>query len=1091
MSIRVALHHRTSYRYDRLVTLSPQIVRLRPAPHSRTPIEAYQLSVEPSEHFCNWQQDPQGNWLARLVFPKPSDRFIVTVDLVADLTVINPFDFFLEDSAEHWPFAYAAEAARELRPYLELLPDCPRLDAYLRDLAPARQRTVDLLVALNRRLWQDIRYIIRLEPGVQTPDETLEKRSGSCRDSAWLLVQLLRRLGIAARFCSGYLIQLVADQPPLEGPAGPERDFTDLHAWCEAYLPGAGWVGLDPTSGLLTGEGHIPLAATADPQTAAPVSGTYAFTPRHEGDVCACDFQVEMRVTRVHEDPRVTKPYTAEQSAAIHALGLAVDARLRDDDVRLVMGGEPTFVSIDDFDSPEWNVSALGDHKRERANELVRRLRARFAPQGALVCGQGKWYPGEQLPRWAFSVWWRRDGEAVWRDARWIADERRPAGHGLADAERFLTALTKRLGIGMQTVQAGYEDAWYHLWRERRLPINVDPFESRLEDPLERARLARIFRQGLATPVGYALPLTHDGVHWRTGQWFLREERLYLIPGDSPMGYRLPLDSLPWVAPEDREPWVEPDPSVPRPPLAPAPLIVQETLSPPPAAGQSARGQVRTALCVEPRQGVLHVFLPPLPSAEAWLALVAAVEDTARDVGLPVQLEGYTPPWDPRLLSFSVTPDPGVIEVNIHPAFDWQEAVAITRGLYEEARLSRLTAEKFLIDGRHTGTGGGNHITLGGPSPLESPFLRRPDLLASLVAYWHNHPSLSYLFSGLFIGPTSQAPRADEARTETAYELETALRLARTASSERPWLVDRIFRHLLVDLTGNTHRAEFSIDKLYSPDHAGGRRGIVELRAFEMPPHPEMSLAQQLLTRALVARCWRAPYVQPLIDWGTALHDRWLLPWFVWDDFLDVCQDLRDHGIAIDSAWFAPHFEFRFPVAGRITHRSLTLELRTAAEPWPVLGEEVLASGTARFVDSSLERLQIRLDGGTPGRHLVTVNGHPLPLHPVGSGGTMVAGLRFRAWQPPSCLHPTVGVHTPLVIDIVDGWSARAVAGCTYHVAHPGGRNYQTRPVNAREAEARRAARFQPFGFAPGPRAVVAPEPDPRYPFTLDLVRLA
>lgn len=1089
MTIRVALHHRTAYRYDRPVTLTPQVIRLRPAPHTRTPICAYQLTIEPEEHFCNWQQDPQGNWLARIVVPRPSTHFIVTVDLVADLTVINPFDFFLEDSAEHWPFAYAPEAARDLRPYLELLPNCPRLDAWVAQLAPERQRTVDLLVALNRRLWREIRYIIRLEPGVQTPDETLEKASGSCRDSAWLLVQVLRRLGIAARFCSGYLIQLAADQPPLEGPAGPDRDFTDLHAWCEAYLPGAGWIGLDPTSGLLTGEGHIPLAATADPQTAAPVSGAYAFTPRDAEDRCACDFQVEMRVERIHEDPRVTKPYTEAQRAAIARLGAEIDARLQADDVRLVTGGEPTFVSIDDFDSAEWNTAALGAHKRERANELVRRLRARFAPQAALVCGQGKWYPGEQLPRWAFSLWWRRDGAPVWREADLIADERRPAGHGIAEAERLLVALTELLGIGADTALPGYEDAWYHLWRERRLPVNVDPFDSRLEDPLERERLARVFRRGLAQPVGYALPLAHDGTAWRTGRWFLRDERLYLIPGDSPMGYRLPLDSLPWVAPEDREAWVVPDPSIPRPPLQPAPWIVARADEAPPPLGVSARGLVRTALCIEPRQGVLHVFLPPLPSLEAWLGLVAAVEAAAARCGLPVQLEGYTPPHDPRLVSLSVTPDPGVIEVNIHPQASWAEAEAVTRGLYEEARLARLTAEKFLIDGRHTGTGGGNHITVGGPTPLESPFLRRPDLLASLVAYWHNHPSLSYLFSGLFIGPTSQAPRADEARTETAYELETALRLARRSGDGRPWLVDRIFRHLLVDLTGNTHRAEFSIDKLYAPDQPGGRRGIVELRAFEMPPHPDMSLAQQLLVRALIARCWRAPYAQPLVDWGTALHDRWLLPWFLWQDFEDVCEDLAAHGLPVQPEWFAPHAEFRFPIAGQVVHRSLTLELRTAAEPWPVLGEEVLASGTARFVDSSLERLQVRLDGGTPGRHLVTVNGRPLPLHPVGSGGTLIAGVRFRAWQPPSCLHPTVGVHTPLVFDIVDAWTGRAVAGCTYHVAHPGGRNYETRPVNAREAEARRAARFQPFGFTPGPRAVTPPEPDPRYPFTLDLVR--
>jgi uncharacterized protein (DUF2126 family) len=501
---------------------------------------------------------------------------------------------------------------------------------------------------------------------------------------------------------------------------------------------------------------------------------------------------------------------------------------------------------------------------------------------------------------------------------------------------------------------------------------------------------------------------------------------------------------------------------------------------------------VRTALCVEPRGGVLHVFLPPIPGADDYLALVAAIEDAAAALGLPVQLEGYPPPHDPRLRSLSVTPDPGVIEVNIHPGASWDELVERTTTLYEEARQTRLTTEKFQLDGRHVGTGGGNHITLGGPTPLDSPFLRRPQLLASLVNLWHNHPSLSYLFSGWFIGSTSQAPRADEGRSETAYELETALRQVGDGPAP-PWLPDRVFRNLLIDLTGNTHRAEFSIDKLYSPDSPGGRRGLVELRACEMPPHAEMSLAQQLLVRALVARCWREPYRQPLVDWGQALHDRWLLPWYLWDDFGDVIDDLRTHGLPLERDWFLPHREFRFPVAGRIEHRGLALELRTAAEPWPVLGEEAGAGGTARYVDSSLERLQVLVTGATPGRHLVLVNGQPVPLHPAGRADALVAGVRYRAWHPASCQHPTIGVHTPLVFDLVDRWTGRAVAGCTYHVAHPGGRNYATRPVNANEAEARRGVRFQAMGFTPGQRTIVESQlqPDPQRPFTLDLLRTA
>jgi uncharacterized protein (DUF2126 family)/transglutaminase-like putative cysteine protease len=1088
MTIRVAIHHRTSYTYDRRVTMSPQVIRLRPAPHARNAIHAYNLTITPGNHFLNWQQDPQGNWQARVVIPEPTDEFSVQVDLVAEMTVFNPFDFFVEESAEHFPFTYAPELGRELRPYLETVADLPVLDAWMTTVDRTPRRTVELLVALNIRLSREIGYIIRLEPGVQTPDETLVKAKGSCRDSAWLLVQALRRLGIAARFCSGYLVQLVADEKSLDGPSGTDKDFTDLHAWCEAYLPGAGWIGLDPTSGLLAGEGHIPLAATADPQTAAPITGAFAYEQEDEDDECTTEFGFEMSVSRVHEDPRVTKPYTAEQWSNIDKLGELVDARLREDDVRLTMGGEPTFVSIDDYDGEEWNTAALGPKKRERANELIRRLRDRFAPGAFLHMGQGKWYPGEQLPRWAFTAVWRADGQPVWQDDALIADERTPSKHDDSHAKAFAEALAGRLGVPDAHILPGFEDSWYHLWRERRLPTNVDPFDSRLEDPIERERLARVFRQGLEKTVGYAFPLACDWGVWRSGKWFLREERMYLLPGDSAMGFRLPLDSLPWAAPGDRVQQLPDDPSIPRKALQPRPIRVQ-VAGERPKAKQSAAGHVRTAICVEPRGGVLHVFLPPLPTADDYLALVAAVEDTARWLKMPVQLEGYPAPTDPRLKSLSVTPDPGVIEVNIHPQHSWEEMRETTRQLYEESRQTRLGTEKFLLDGRHTGTGGGNHITLGGATTLDSPFLRRPELLASMVAYWHNHPSLSYLFSGLFIGATSQAPRADEARSETAYELQTALQQIESGYSSQPWITDRVFRNLLVDMTGNTHRAEFSIDKLYSPDSPGGRKGLLEMRACEMPPHADMSLAQQLLVRSLVARFWRQPYRAPLTNWGMQLHDRWMLPWFVWTDFEDVCAELGEHGLAVDPTWFAPHREFRFPVCGVLQHRGLELELRTALEPWPVLGEEGGGSGTVRFVDSSIERLQILLRGATDRRHIVTVGGRPLPLHPTGTAGEFIAGVRYRAWQPPSCLHPTIASHAPLVIDVVDAWNARAVAGCTYHVAHPGGRNYDTRPVNAFEAEARRVARFQSLGFSPGPRQVAVPKPDPDSPYTLDLRR--
>ncbi|HEX5270148.1 MAG TPA: transglutaminase family protein, partial [Gemmataceae bacterium] len=568
MPIRVALNHQTHYHYDRPVTLLPHVIRLRPAPHCRTPILSYSLRVEPSPHFLNWQQDPYSNYLARVVFPRPARELRVEVDLVAEMTAINPFDFFVESYAEKSPLAYDEGLARELVPYLEAAPVGPRLPELVDSLWRRDLRTIDYVVEINRRVQKEVRYVIRMEPGVQTCEETLTLASGSCRDSAWLLVQVLRRLGLAARFASGYLIQLAADEKSLDGPSGPERDFTDLHAWAEVYLPGAGWIGLDPTSGLLAGEGHIPLACAADPTSAAPVTGSYTWAKGGEDDRCDERFHVEMAVSRVRETPRVTKPYTEGQWRAIDALGERVDEALRAGDVRLTMGGEPTFVSIDDRDSPEWAVAALGPGKRGLGGVLLKRLRDRFAPGGLLHFGQGKWYPGESLPRWAFGCWWRRDGVALWHDPSLVADPERDYGHGWGDARRFARELAARLGVDPEFAVPAYEDAWYYLWRERRLPTNVDPLESRLDDPEERHRLARVFEHGLGEPVGLALPLRRrhrpDGSYWESGQWLLRREHLFLMPGDSPMGHRLPLDSLPWEPPESRDAVIPADPFAPR-----------------------------------------------------------------------------------------------------------------------------------------------------------------------------------------------------------------------------------------------------------------------------------------------------------------------------------------------------------------------------------------------------------------------------------------------------------------------------------------------------------------------------------------------
>jgi uncharacterized protein (DUF2126 family) len=1103
MGINVALTHKTHYRYDRRVMLGPQVIRLRPAPHCRAPILAYSLKVRPEHHFINWQQDPESNYLARLVFPEPTTELFVQVDLIAEMGVFNPFDFFLEPYAEECPFTYDAMLARELRPYLETEPAGRRLTEFLSRVPRARVRTIDFLVGLNQRVKDEVGYVIRMEPGVQTCEETLGLRTGSCRDSAWLLVEAMRHLGLAARFVSGYLIQLQADVKPIDGPAGPSTDFTDLHAWAEVYLPGAGWIGFDPTSGLLAGEGHIPLACTPDASSAAPITGML--------DPCNTEFEHQMSIQRIYESPRVTKPYREDQWQQIEALGHGVDARLRAQDVRLTMGGEPTFVSLDDADGEEWTTAAMGPRKRAIAVELLNKLRDHFTRGALLHYGQGKWYPGELLPRWALSCYWRKDGVAIWENPHLIAEDGKDYGYTEDDARKFLDALALRLQVDASVAMEAYEDSFYYLWKERRLPVNVKPLDPKLEDPIERKRVARIFEEGLGKLIGYVLPLRRiatkkTGPRWTSQPWFLRTEHIFLIPGDSPIGYRLPLESLPWTKPEDvlysfeHDPFAKRDvlPARParKPELFAAPPVTddrqpEEERGKPPEKAESVPWVSRPALCIEPRDGKLFVFMPPVEYVADYLDLVAAIEDTAAYLNMPVMLEGYRLPFDPRIRVLGVTPDPGVIEVNIHPAGSWDELVETTEAIYTLARETRLGTEKFMLDGRHSGTGGGNHIVIGGATPADSIFLRRPDVLRSLIGYWHNHPSLSYLFSGLFIGPTSQHPRVDEARTDSIYELEIAFDQISDEGSEDvlPWQADRVFRHLLTDVSGNTHRAEFCIDKLYPPDSAESRLGLVELRAFEMPPHARMSLTQQLLVRALIAHFSETPYRRKLVWWGTTLHDRFLLPYFVQLDWEDVIADLREAGFAFDKEWFAPHFEFRFPFIGSVTKRGIHLELRHALEPWHVLGEEVSGGQTVRNVDSSVERMQVKVSGMTDTRFAVLCNGRAVPLHSTGEEGEFVAGVRYRAWQPASCLHPNIPVHSPLVFDIVDTWSGRSIGGCTYHVTHPGGLAHEQFPVNAFEAESRRLARFSDIGHTPGLIAVPGEERNPAFPLTLDLRR--
>ena len=1090
MGIKVALRHISQYNYDRLVQLGPQIIRLRPAVHCRTPILSYSLNLQPKKHFLNWMQDPFGNFMARAVFPESTKFLHVEVDLIAEIHAFNPFDFFLEDEARQFPFTYSAELHQQLLPYFEQSEHSPLLQQFTESIPHSDRSTIDYLVAINQRLNQELGYLIRMEPGVQSCEETLRKRSGSCRDMAWLLCQILRHLGLATRFTSGYLIQLVADEVPVFGPKGPDHDFADLHAWTEVYLPGAGWVGFDPTSGLITGEGHIPLCATPSPSSAAPITGKL--------EACQSSLEFSMQVSRLYEPSKSTKPFTDYEWQAINQLAHQVDHRLEEQDVRLTMGGEPTFVSDTSRQSQEWHLAAQGPEKLAAAKRLLTSLSSQFAPKGILHHGQGKWYPGEPLPRWSLECHWRKDGLA-------IADKSKPdqaSSHPIArkkDIESFLARLCSNLGLPTAAIQPAYEDAAYYLWKEQRLPISEQIAEHDLVDAAERKRLQRLIDDGLNEVAGWVLPLMFSGPRqrWISNRWRFRSERLILGIGDSPIGLRLPLSQLPHVEQAKDEAEVDYSPFEELAPLpTPADLETirrQRCESPMTIAAEDfendPNGLVWTALSVEIRDGILIVFMPPTQRLERWLDLIHCIAESAAKAQLEYQLEGYPPPHDRRMNQFKLTPDPGVLEVNVQPAANWQELKQVTETLYEQAKLCQLSPYKFSIDGQKVGSGGGNHIVLGGQTPSDSPFLRRPDLLRSLITYWQHHPSLSYLFSGLYIGPTSQAPRIDEARHESLYELEIAFQKIKPFAEVPLWMVDRLFRNLLVDLTGNTHRAEFCIDKLYSPEGNSGRLGLVELRNFEMPPHPQMSLLQTLLVRALISRFWETPYEAPLKRWSTALHDRFMLSHFIWEDFSQVMRDLQHHGYEFERNWFEPHREFRFPKIGTTRVDDLDLELRCALEPWPVMGEEQLYGGVARAVDATVERLELKVQGILkPGRYL-TCNGYEIPLSPTADIDTHVAGIRFKAWQAPSSYHPHLACHGPLHFDVFDTHLNRSIGGFTYYISHPGGRSFDEYPVNEQEAEGRRLARFR-CEHSPIDRMKYT-ERNPDFPCTLDLRRLA
>jgi uncharacterized protein (DUF2126 family)/transglutaminase-like putative cysteine protease len=1040
MSVKVSLNHQLKYSFSHPVILGPHVLGLRPSPHCQTPIQSYALKIYPQEHYLTWRQDIYGNFFAKVNFPQLTAELRIEVDLIAQLQTINPFNFLLEDYAVTYPFSYTPQEKKELAAFLEVSEAQPLLRHWVENHRQENVYTVNFLSHLNGQLAGDIGHIIRLEEGIHSCEETLSTKQGSCRDTAWLLVQILRHYGLAARFVSGYLIQLKPDIAPLDGPMGSEVDNGELHAWTEVYLPGAGWIGLDPTSGMLTAEGHLPLVCTPEPAAASAVRGS--------SELCESQLDFSIVVSRHQEKPRATKPFTEGQWERINLLGARVEQQLQDLGVGLRMGGEPTFVSIDDFSSAQWRVEALGEEKKAIAFSLWQGLAHKFAGDGGLLLrGIGKKYAGENLPRWSLECYWRRDGMPIWGDGKLIAQENIEYSYNLESAESFIKALAGILGIGEDRIIPAYE------------------------------------AQGDSL-AGYILPLLpllrEEKLCWGSCRWELPQDKLYLLEGEGAIGLRLPLDSIAWA--ED--------------------LVEEYIYSPQRHKGHKGEGvswvpnSIRIALAVEIDRGRVKVFIPPFAGSGGYLDLVDAIENTASGLKVPVLLEGYAPGKNQGIEGFQITPDPGVIEVNIHPAATWQELVEITSTLYEEARLCRLGTEKYLLDGRTISTGGGSHITLGGESTEESPLLRRPDLLRSLISYWINHPSLSYLFSGLFVGPSSQAPRVDEGRYESLYELEIAFRELQPGKNVPPWLLDRLLRHLLTDVTGNTHRSGFCIDKLFPVENPPNQLGLLEMRFFSMAPHPRMSLLQMLLVRALVAWFWQQPYTKNLIRWGTTLHDRFMLPHYLREDLQQVIEDLGSAGYPLELDWFEAFFNFRFPIYGEVAKEGIELEIRAAIEPWPVLGEEVTSGGTARYVDDSMERIQVTLRNALAhsphqdnfsSRYAVHCQGKPLPLKSTGVLGEYVGGVRFRARNRQSQLHPAINPHNPLLFEVIDTWTRRAIFGCTYYVDSPSGQEYQDFPINEREAQCRMNERFIPLGHSSGMVKVRSSFLSPEYPLTLDL----
>ena len=1027
MTTRVSITHRIEDRFERAVRVPTQWLRLRPAPQTQAHVSAYSLVVHAEPFFLNWLRDPFENHLARLDLPEPITSLGFELEMIATLEPVNPFDFLMEPYAAEQPFDYPEQLHKELEPYLFVPPELgPRTRAFL-DAVKAERKpsaTVECLDALNQRVNTACKWQPTDAPGVSDLEQGLTRGVATSWDLAWLLTLSLRQLGLAARMVGGYRIYLAED--------ADTQDFVGLHAWSEVYIPGSGWIGLDPTMGLFTSETYIPLAAAPDPKRVLPGVGLRSAGAKHTET---------LQIRRL--TPRADSwPYTDTQWSDIQALGYLVEQDLAAQALSVKLGASLSFVSGVHANEPEWNISALGPTKWHAAEGLLDRLQQRLAPGGVPQLGQGQWFAGDQLPRWQLSCYFRADGRPAWKNPQrlgWGKD----SDYGLSQARDLAAFVARALGIASVHVLPAHEDALHDLARNGSTGLQREqPSAAELRDPDQRRALADRLSRSERQPTGYVLPLRwdHQAERWTSGAWPFRRERLYLLPGGSPLGYRLPLESLALDAETALESQLERDPF--------APLDAwgdyHETMA---ARLQSARTEdaafapglrtPRTALSVEARDGKLYVFVPPVSDAGHYLQLVAAVEIAAEALDVAVILEGYEPPEDARLRRFSLEPDAAVLRLQLPAAQSWSEQLSLLHAAYADAAWAGLRPERIMADGRRMPSGGGGPISVSGGSAPDSPFLTHPDTLRGLIAYFQRHPSLSRFFVGHNLGGSSASPRPDEGRDEALYELAIGLSRLPRGQSAAPWQTDRALRHLLTDPAGDMKRAELRIDQLFSPERASRRLGKVVIHAFETAPEPRMAALQLLLIQALIGRFARHPDSGELVRWGSALSDRFLLPRMLWEDLREVIADLNAAGYPFQLQWFQPLLELRFQALGSLALGELTLQLHTALEPWPVLAEEVTGGGVARFIDTANERVQVWLKGVTPGRHVLVCNGERVPLQHVGDFGEYVAGVRYKVVNPTSTLHPTVWPVNALVFDVLDAWSGRVLGGCTYYPGRP------------------------------------------------------